>query len=305
MGIFCTSLSPGQALSSPDVGKTMSTTDAMSDSYRSEQTDVDDVASMSHDTDTDELQQSTVTVISLELPLSSSGHFDPVSSSTSSDLASSNAEVPRTALRLAATTEQTQNQSAVTTLMLRNLPRMLHQQQLLDELNRSGFVGCYDFCYMPCDFEVQENQGIAFVNFTSSFRAAEVRRAWHRIRCFGADTTAISVVPAAVQGLEANWRTFGARLRRVRNPRFRPFFFGVPQDASSTTTAAAASAPPVAHRQDAAYGVAKPLARGSGDRRPHGPGGNQKAVDGKHAASSHSAPRAARLIAAGHRGAIR
>eukprot|EP00445_Apocalathium_hangoei_P001556 CAMPEP_0203855076 /NCGR_PEP_ID=MMETSP0359-20131031/9442_1 /ASSEMBLY_ACC=CAM_ASM_000338 /TAXON_ID=268821 /ORGANISM="Scrippsiella Hangoei, Strain SHTV-5" /LENGTH=129 /DNA_ID=CAMNT_0050771599 /DNA_START=77 /DNA_END=466 /DNA_ORIENTATION=- len=91
----------------------------------------------------------------------------------------------------------------------------------------------------------------------------------------------------------------------VRNPRFRPFFFGVPHHGSCTSTATAASAPPVAHRQDAAHGVAKPLARGSGDRRPHCPGAHQKAVDKNHAASSHAAPRAARLTAAGRRGDIR
>jgi len=279
--VFDMSRSPCQPQGTPDVGQTVSTTDAMSAMHGSEPSDVDDALSMSLETDTDEMHHSVVTVIGLDLSLFSSQHLDPMSCSASSNAASSSSAVPQKARPKAAATAQNQDQSTITTLMLRNLPKMLIQQQLLDELNCTGFAGCYDFCYMPCDFEARENQGIAFVNFTSSFRAAELRRAWHRRRCFGADMAAISVVPAAVQGLEANLRAFGARLKRVRNPRFRPFVFGVPQIGSSTKTVAAAVSAAPAHAQ------AEQMIHARRDRRQYGQGqgGNRKPV-------GHVAPRA-------------
>jgi len=112
----------------------------------------------------------------------------------------------------------------VSTVMIRNLPSKLSQQQLLEELNRCGFAACYDFCYMPCSFQTEENQGIAFVNFTSPAKASELLRSWHRARPLGSTTSPeLSVAPAAVQGLEANLRALGSRLRRIRNPKLRPF----------------------------------------------------------------------------------
>lgn len=41
----------------------------------------------------------------------------------------------------------------ITTLMVRNLPKTLSQCDFLEELDKSGFAGFYDFCYMPCSFE--------------------------------------------------------------------------------------------------------------------------------------------------------
>jgi len=112
----------------------------------------------------------------------------------------------------------------VSTVMIRNLPSTLSQQQLLEGLNRCGFAACYDFCYMPCNFQTEENQGIAFVNFTSPAKASELLRSWHRARPLGSTTSPeLSVAPAAVQGLEANLRALGSRLKRIRNPKLRPF----------------------------------------------------------------------------------
>ena len=51
--------------------------------------------------------------------------------------------------------------------MIRNLPTSIVQKQLLDDLNRSGFEGLYDFAYMPQSFTTQESKGFAFVNFLS------------------------------------------------------------------------------------------------------------------------------------------
>lgn len=126
---------------------------------------------------------------------------------------------------------------AHTTLMIRNLPKTLKQGTLLAELDRTGFQGTYDFCYMPCSFESGEGKGYAFINFLSAPFATELTRSWHRTRRFGMrpNDLAMSCSPAVVQGLEANvakWST--PRLSRVRNPDLRPFILSDKPDKNNS-----------------------------------------------------------------------
>lgn len=51
-----------------------------------------------------------------------------------------------------------------TTVMLRNLPCGFTRKALLGVLNKVGFQGCYDFAYIPIDFENKLCKGYAFVN---------------------------------------------------------------------------------------------------------------------------------------------
>jgi len=114
----------------------------------------------------------------------------------------------------------------VTTLMIRNLPRDISQCQLLDEVNASGFAGVYDFCYMPCNFKLGTGQGFAFINLISPDFAKAFKRDWHRSFRFDINPNGpgLNVSFAALQGKEANVAKWDAsRLRRVRNPRLRPF----------------------------------------------------------------------------------
>ena len=62
-----------------------------------------------------------------------------------------------------------------TTIMLRNLPNNYTREMLLGMLDEHGFVGLYDFVYLPCDFCRDANLGYAFVNFVDY---AAVDRAW-------------------------------------------------------------------------------------------------------------------------------
>ncbi|CAK0855941.1 unnamed protein product, partial [Prorocentrum cordatum] len=109
----------------------------------------------------------------------------------------------------------------VTSLMLRNLPCRLTQRQLLAEVHRTGFAGRCDFCYMPRDFASGENQGHAFLNFTSTAAAVEFNRAWsQRPLCAGQRTgpAGIDISVAAVQGLAANAAKWDIpRMKRVRS----------------------------------------------------------------------------------------
>jgi len=111
-----------------------------------------------------------------------------------------------------------------TTVMIRNLPNDLTQQALISHLDEYGFNGLFDFCYAPRSFNSSDNLGYAFVNFVSEAAAGMLLGAWHRQTPFGAKTQPLSVSEATLQGFEANMKKWcGARLRRVRNPDFRPF----------------------------------------------------------------------------------
>jgi len=113
----------------------------------------------------------------------------------------------------------------VTTLMIRNLPPHISQIQLIEELRACGFEGTYNFVYVPQqDFTTSENKGFAFVNFLSPSVAGSLVGQWHRQRRFGMNPkkAPLNICAADTQGLEANLRTC-ARLRRIKNPNFRPF----------------------------------------------------------------------------------
>jgi len=106
----------------------------MSTSRGIEQTDVDDIASVSRETDTDALQQRMMPVISLEVSLSSSRLVDKISASTSSNRTSCRSAMPHMDMDRqteSSSMRQNRHRSVITTLMRRNLPRTLHTQQLL------------------------------------------------------------------------------------------------------------------------------------------------------------------------------
>lgn len=96
-----------------------------------------------------------------------------------------------------------------TTLMIRNIPKSLSQEDFVKELDVSGFAGLYDFIHMPSSGG--ENKGYAFVNFVSPGAAGALVGAWHRSRRWGmsATSTWLNISPAVLQGLDANvakWR---------------------------------------------------------------------------------------------------
>lgn len=118
----------------------------------------------------------------------------------------------------------------ITTLMIRNLPNYLTQQELKDDLDRN-FAGMYDFLYMPSEFGEGKGKGYAFVNFTSTLGAGLLIGAWHLKRRFAVSSKALplNISAASVQGRDANIAKFDCpRLRRIRNPNFRPLVFGTP-----------------------------------------------------------------------------
>ncbi|CAK0826936.1 unnamed protein product, partial [Prorocentrum cordatum] len=88
-------------------------------------------------------------------------------------------------------------------------------------------TGSADFFYMPRDFISGKSRGQAFANFVSEEAASKFQRAWHgRLTCAGLPVGApgVDISVATVQGLAANLaRAENPRMRRVRNPEYRPF----------------------------------------------------------------------------------
>lgn len=70
------------------------------------------------------------------------------------------------------TNEEVEHQSSTvplhmrTTVMLRNLPNNYNRAMVLAMLNEAGFEGCYDFLYLPIDFNSHACLGYSFVNLT-------------------------------------------------------------------------------------------------------------------------------------------
>eukprot|EP00928_Gymnodinium_smaydae_P011287 TRINITY_DN14184_c0_g1_i1.p1 TRINITY_DN14184_c0_g1~~TRINITY_DN14184_c0_g1_i1.p1 ORF type:complete len:643 (-),score=61.66 TRINITY_DN14184_c0_g1_i1:125-2053(-) len=114
-----------------------------------------------------------------------------------------------------------EHMSEFTTVMIRNLPSTMSQSTLLDELDKSEFVGAYDFCYMPSSLDTGEGRGFAFVNFVKASVAAEFMSSWHgRI----IDGQKLNTSVAEIQGSEANLRKWSnPRMQRIRNPQRKPF----------------------------------------------------------------------------------
>ena len=60
-----------------------------------------------------------------------------------------------------------------TPVMLRGLDTIMDRDALLAVLNASSFRGCFDFIYVPCDFNTRQPQGFCFVNFTNHMDAQQ------------------------------------------------------------------------------------------------------------------------------------
>mmetsp|Transcript_84370 Transcript_84370/g.149182 ORF Transcript_84370/g.149182 Transcript_84370/m.149182 type:complete len:366 (-) Transcript_84370:211-1308(-) len=117
----------------------------------------------------------------------------------------------------------------VYTVMLRNIPNKYSQSALCDEINNQGYAGLYDFLYLPIDMETNANKGYAFINFV------EPRAAW-AFKCQFDDrklgrfnsSKVVKVVPATLQGLDANYAHYSSARVSRGDPKARPLFLRVP-----------------------------------------------------------------------------
>jgi len=109
--------------------------------------------------------------------------------------------------------------------MLRNLPNKYTQVMLIEELTQSGFMGSFDFLYLPIDPETNANRGYAFINFIDPSYANMLGMAYQgrKMSRFNSDKV-VSVAPAALQGFEANFAHYSSARVGRGDPAARPLF---------------------------------------------------------------------------------
>jgi len=114
------------------------------------------------------------------------------------------------------------------TMMLRNIPHGIEQQQLLAKLRACGFEKDLEFVYLPMIFGNRRptGRGFAFVGLKSQQAATELTCSWHQTSIFG-ETRLLTVARAHVQGYEANLKKWGrTKTSRIQNDRYKPWTAG-------------------------------------------------------------------------------
>ncbi|CAE7279666.1 ML5 [Symbiodinium natans] len=119
-------------------------------------------------------------------------------------------------------------QDNTVTVMMRNIPPHHTQQKLVDELHGRGFEGCYDFLYLPHNFELNINVGYAFINFTEPKYASAFYRQLDGqclTKYMRQKGKFIRVHPAQLQGYEATYDHFmRTKIGQKQDPAFSPIF---------------------------------------------------------------------------------
>jgi len=106
------------------------------------------------------------------------------------------------------------------TVMVRHIPSRYTQHKFMREINARGFLGKYDLFYLLMQPKSRLNRGFAFINFNTAQDAEEFYRAFHdqRLRHFHIERP-LSVMPADLQGFEANVEHYLLMMRATRNRR--------------------------------------------------------------------------------------
>ena len=111
----------------------------------------------------------------------------------------------------------------VSTVMMRHLPNRYTQKMLLEELDQAGVSG-FDFFYLPVDVKTGANLGYAFLNFPDPAHADAFKDKFEGQRMKRSRSTKVlAVVPAALQGFEANYAKY-SHLAGHGNPCNWPLF---------------------------------------------------------------------------------
>jgi hypothetical protein len=125
---------------------------------------------------------------------------------------------------LGTTSQQSTVEEPVTTLMLRNIPNKYTQTVLLQEIDKLGFAGTYDFFYLPMDVHNRSNVGYAFINFVHPASATHCIAKFSNYKFQRYHSKKICAVsPAHLQGFEKNVKHFQHRaVMNARDNQYRP-----------------------------------------------------------------------------------
>merc|ERR1719401_2335316 len=116
----------------------------------------------------------------------------------------------------------------MTTLMLRNIPNNYEPDRMLELLDAEGFVGQYDFVFLPRDFKSRRLLGYGFVNFIApadALRAFQVFTDFTNWRCCSKKTCQAQW--SRTQGYEANVKAVqtSPSMRKQMPDNFKPVLF--------------------------------------------------------------------------------
>jgi len=116
-----------------------------------------------------------------------------------------------------------------TTVMMRNLPNKYTQRSLLIDINEAGFIGTFDFLYLPIDTETNANKGYAFINFAEPGFAWMFKQGYEgkKMPRFNSDKV-VSVSAATLQGFDANYAHYANSRVNRGDPANRPLFLREP-----------------------------------------------------------------------------
>lgn len=116
-----------------------------------------------------------------------------------------------------------------TTVMMRNLPNKYTQSFLLSDINEAGFIGTFDFLYLPIDTETNANKGYAFVNFSEPGFAWMFKQGFEGRRMPRFNSVKVVFVSAAtLQGFDANFAHYSTSRVNRGDPACRPLFLREP-----------------------------------------------------------------------------
>jgi len=135
--------------------------------------------------------------------------------------------------------------SGVTTVMIRRIPPGQTQKKLYDDLVQHGFAGMFDFLYIPFDFKVGRNIGIAFLNFTQAQYAFAFYNFFDGLHLdLQGRGRPLQIHPADCQGFEANWNWLTrTKTFKWNDPEFSPVFLSHVREYGRQLAAAGMSAP--------------------------------------------------------------
>eukprot|EP00747_Dinoflagellata_sp_TGD_P125813 gnl/TRDRNA2_/TRDRNA2_174215_c0_seq6.p1 gnl/TRDRNA2_/TRDRNA2_174215_c0~~gnl/TRDRNA2_/TRDRNA2_174215_c0_seq6.p1 ORF type:complete len:417 (-),score=77.86 gnl/TRDRNA2_/TRDRNA2_174215_c0_seq6:922-2118(-) len=118
----------------------------------------------------------------------------------------------------------------VHTIMMRNVPNRYTQHLLIEELNNRGFLGAFDFVYLPVDAQTDANRGYAFINFDQASDARRFKEEFDGYQMsYFESSKFVTVTPATLQGFEANYAHYANSRVNRGDPAKRPIFLREPQ----------------------------------------------------------------------------
>eukprot|EP00928_Gymnodinium_smaydae_P043971 TRINITY_DN2936_c0_g1_i1.p1 TRINITY_DN2936_c0_g1~~TRINITY_DN2936_c0_g1_i1.p1 ORF type:complete len:435 (+),score=77.50 TRINITY_DN2936_c0_g1_i1:123-1427(+) len=112
-----------------------------------------------------------------------------------------------------------------TTVMLRNIPVKYNREMMLADMDARGFVGAYDFFYLPIDFQTGNTVGYAFVNFVTPTEAARFRATYNGLQLSPDSTKICEVSLAKAQGKAKNVEQYRNSSVMSMEERFKPLVF--------------------------------------------------------------------------------